>query len=155
MRSFYHILDAVEFRVPCRGECANSPPEGYFTCYEAFVVRCRLWFPIPEILVRVLDRFEVAIIHNPIPPFPEDLCIVRDLLRGGPLFWGHFSPERVRAAVEAHRSRFISSIDNVMEASFEDTSSSAVYAAGRSSGRGSLDAEEDGEPTVEDLIWMD
>ncbi|KAH0850044.1 hypothetical protein HID58_091320 [Brassica napus] len=92
-------------------------------------------------------------VHNPIPPFLEDLCVVRNLLRGGPLLWGYFSPERVRAAVETHRSCFSSSIDDDMGVFFEDTSLPAVYATGQSSGQRPPDAEDDAEPTVEDPVF--
>ncbi|KAH0926347.1 hypothetical protein HID58_018603, partial [Brassica napus] len=86
------------------------------------------------------------VVYNPIPPFPEDLCVVRKLLRGGLLFWGYFSPERVRAAVETHRSRFSLSIDDGMGVFFEDTSLPAVYAIGQSNGQRPPDAEDDAEP---------
>ena len=42
VRAFCRISDAVEFQIPCRGESTDNPPEGYFTCYESFLVRCRL-----------------------------------------------------------------------------------------------------------------
>ncbi|KAH0873039.1 hypothetical protein HID58_070401, partial [Brassica napus] len=43
-------------------------------------------------------------VYNPIPPHPEDVFIIRDILRGAPFYWGYFSPRRVSATVEHHRS---------------------------------------------------
>ncbi|CAN7093112.1 unnamed protein product, partial [Brassica rapa subsp. narinosa] len=92
VRSFCHVLENVDFRLPLEGERADEPPEGFFTLYEEHLMRARLWFPIPSVIVEFLNRLEVSIMHNPIPPFPEDLCVVRNLLRGGPLFWGTSLP---------------------------------------------------------------
>ncbi|KAF3585076.1 hypothetical protein F2Q69_00027964 [Brassica cretica] len=51
----------VEFRISERGERADDPPDGYFTCYEAYLVRCRLCFLILEAMIQALNRFELSI----------------------------------------------------------------------------------------------
>uniref|UniRef100_A0A0D3BZ81 Uncharacterized protein n=1 Tax=Brassica oleracea var. oleracea TaxID=109376 RepID=A0A0D3BZ81_BRAOL len=61
LREFYRVSSGVVFRVPVHGESAEDPPEGFFTCYEAFLTRFRMFFPIPEAIVRALDRFELSI----------------------------------------------------------------------------------------------
>uniref|UniRef100_A0A0D3C1K8 Uncharacterized protein n=1 Tax=Brassica oleracea var. oleracea TaxID=109376 RepID=A0A0D3C1K8_BRAOL len=61
LREFYRALSGVVYRVPVHGESAEDPPEGFFTCYEAFLTRCRMWFQIPEAIVLPLDCFELSI----------------------------------------------------------------------------------------------
>ncbi|KAF3564354.1 hypothetical protein DY000_02016867 [Brassica cretica] len=60
IRKFCHVPDEVEFRILVPGERAEYPPKGFFTCYEVFL-RCRLCFPIPEIMVGVMNHFEISI----------------------------------------------------------------------------------------------
>ncbi|KAL0713271.1 hypothetical protein Bca4012_020249 [Brassica carinata] len=47
LREFYRVPREVVFRIPVRGEIAEDPPEEFFTCYKAFLTRCRMWFLIP------------------------------------------------------------------------------------------------------------
>ncbi|KAF3514523.1 hypothetical protein F2Q69_00006484 [Brassica cretica] len=61
LRHFYRVPSGIVFRVLVHGESAEDPPEGFFTCYEVILTRCRMWFPIPEAIVRALDRFELSI----------------------------------------------------------------------------------------------
>ena len=44
IRSFCKFMESVEFRLPVAGEFAESPPNGYFTCFEVYLMQCHLWF---------------------------------------------------------------------------------------------------------------
>ncbi|KAF3536930.1 hypothetical protein F2Q69_00022658 [Brassica cretica] len=61
IRSLYHISVAVEFRVPRQGERASSPPEGYFTCYEAFHLIGVLILSYEHGLSLTVDHFEALL----------------------------------------------------------------------------------------------
>uniref|UniRef100_A0A0D3DL54 Uncharacterized protein n=1 Tax=Brassica oleracea var. oleracea TaxID=109376 RepID=A0A0D3DL54_BRAOL len=53
LREFYRVPSGavirvpsgVVIRVPVHGESAEDPPEGFFTCYEAFLTCCRMLRP--------------------------------------------------------------------------------------------------------------
>ncbi|KAF2588317.1 hypothetical protein F2Q70_00038552 [Brassica cretica] len=61
IRSFCRVSESVEFCLPVAGEVAESPPDGYFTCFEPYLMQCHLWFPLPEADVQLFSRFGLAI----------------------------------------------------------------------------------------------
>lgn len=60
LQNFYQVPNGVKFRIPAGNECARNPPLGFFTCHEAYLSYCRMWFPIPSAIVRALHRFELS-----------------------------------------------------------------------------------------------
>ncbi|KAF2564937.1 hypothetical protein F2Q70_00017406 [Brassica cretica] len=50
IRSFCRVPESVEFHLPVAGEVAESPPDGYFTCFEAYLMQFHLWFPLQEFI---------------------------------------------------------------------------------------------------------
>ncbi|KAF8106384.1 hypothetical protein N665_0141s0007 [Sinapis alba] len=61
LHKFCKVPDEVEFQIPKLEESAENPLEGYFICYEAYLMRCRLWFPIPEVSIYTSNCFGLSI----------------------------------------------------------------------------------------------
>ncbi|KAF3508261.1 hypothetical protein F2Q69_00007293 [Brassica cretica] len=76
LRDFYQTPSGVVFRIPNGNESAKNPPEGFFTCYEAFLVYCRMWFPIPGTIVRALRHFGLWISQLSIPALQHWLGVL-------------------------------------------------------------------------------
>ncbi|KAF3505799.1 hypothetical protein F2Q69_00003293 [Brassica cretica] len=76
LRDFYQIPSGVVFRIPNGNESAKNPPEGFFTCYEAFLVYCRMWFPIPGTIVRALRHFGLSISQLSVPALQHWLGVL-------------------------------------------------------------------------------
>ncbi|KAF2604966.1 hypothetical protein F2Q70_00026187 [Brassica cretica] len=76
LKDFYQIPSGVVFWIPSGNESAKNPPEGFFTCYEAFLVYCRMWFPIPGTIVRALCHFGLSISQLSIPALQHWLGVL-------------------------------------------------------------------------------
>ncbi|CAF1708182.1 unnamed protein product [Brassica napus] len=178
----FHYTDVV-FHLPREGEKADVPPCGYFTLYEANLVRssvvshtisysgdsesfrcfnksdfstwskasCRnilgyewgvdltadyleslfslTWTKVEHLYdFKLRSHMAVVKVYDPITSFPEDLFVVRNVMRGGPVFWGYFTPERVHAEVALCQSRSGPSTEEDAEPSVEDPISSGFQA---------------------------
>ncbi|KAF3508267.1 hypothetical protein F2Q69_00007295 [Brassica cretica] len=76
LRDFYQIPSGVVFRILNGNESAKNPPEGFFTYYEAFLVYCRMWFPIPGTIVRALRHFGLSISQLSVPALQNWLGVL-------------------------------------------------------------------------------
>uniref|UniRef100_A0A0D3D407 Uncharacterized protein n=1 Tax=Brassica oleracea var. oleracea TaxID=109376 RepID=A0A0D3D407_BRAOL len=76
LRDFYQIPSEVVFRIPSGNESAKNPPEGFFICYEASLVYCRMWFPIPGTIVCALHHFGLSISQLSVPALQHWLGVL-------------------------------------------------------------------------------
>uniref|UniRef100_A0A0D3DKL5 Uncharacterized protein n=1 Tax=Brassica oleracea var. oleracea TaxID=109376 RepID=A0A0D3DKL5_BRAOL len=76
IRNFYQIPSGVVFWIPSGNESAKDPPEGFFTCYEAFLVYCRIWFPIPGTIDHALRHFGLSISQLSVPALQHWLGVL-------------------------------------------------------------------------------
>ncbi|KAL0667854.1 hypothetical protein Bca4012_030558 [Brassica carinata] len=73
---FYQIPSGVVFWIPNGNKSAKNPPEGFFTCYEAFLVYRRMWFPIPGTIVRALRPFGLLTSQLSVPALQHWLGVL-------------------------------------------------------------------------------
>ncbi|KAG2323099.1 hypothetical protein Bca52824_016312 [Brassica carinata] len=88
LRKFYQVPANFVF-----GSSGNEYKgiEGFFTCYEAFLSYCRMWFPIPGTIVRGLHCFELSISQLNVPALQHWLgVLIASYELGMDLNPGHF-----------------------------------------------------------------